>query len=186
MRERGGKWRKREEREKKIARIPQGFAVIPDGEIVRLPTESPAVAGAPMMTHLRRSPVGTQRPGWCLQAPHLFASATRPFARALYAKCRYAERQMAGGQACAAVCGRWLRLQAVNQSFNHTAAWRELEGMAACRRNDSFHATVVHCGQGCEVNGQVTTARKEKSKSIQIRSKKLHLFQNYENVCKIQ
>lgn len=40
---------------KKIARIPQGFAVIPDGEIVRLPTDSPVGTRASMMTNLRCS-----------------------------------------------------------------------------------------------------------------------------------
>lgn len=38
---------------KLIARIPQGSAVIPDGEIVRLPTKSLVGTEAMMMTNLR-------------------------------------------------------------------------------------------------------------------------------------
>lgn len=40
-------------KKKKIARIPQGSAVIPDGEIVRLPTKSLVGTEAMMMTNLR-------------------------------------------------------------------------------------------------------------------------------------
>lgn len=39
-------------KKKKIARIPQGSAVIPDGEIVRLPTKSLVGAEAMMLTNM--------------------------------------------------------------------------------------------------------------------------------------
>lgn len=96
---------------KKIARIPQGFAVIPDGEIVGLPTVSPVGTGASMITNLRRLLVVWSVP----RSAAKLRVCNQSLARALYAKRRYAERQMATGQACAAVCvegelrrDRWL------------------------------------------------------------------------------
>lgn len=85
---------------------------------------------------------------------------------------------MAAVQACAAVCvegelrpGRWLWLRAVNQSFNHAAAWRELGGMeggGGFAWHYRFHTSVLHSMNGCEVNLKVATAHKEiLNKSIQ-------------------